>query len=89
LYELNYWNDLYWLRNSFSSCDGPAEATVREWFVFGLLAEIKPRSHAEAKFVLWWLREKDHNDHQEYDAIVDNLLDHPGMVAEPDQNSTA
>ncbi|MFV3385393.1 hypothetical protein ACNFCJ_08060 [Pseudomonas sp. NY15364] len=82
LHELNYWSDLYWLRNSFGSGDGPDEATVREWFVFGLLAEIKPRSHAEAKFVLWWLREKDRNDHQEYDAIVNNLLDHPGMVVD-------
>ena len=76
LYELDYWSQLYRLRNALDSyyddCD--SESSAREWFVFGLLAEIRPRNRNEAKAVLKYMRDSDRTDMNESDAILDNLL---------------
>ncbi|WP_257604435.1 hypothetical protein [Pseudomonas sp. UMAB-08] len=76
LYELDYWCQLYWLRNAADryASDGPQEATARDWFVFGLLAEIRPRDKTEALAVFRYLVSSDRNDMEESEAIMLNLI---------------
>ena len=75
LHELDYWNQLYRLRNAYDSYyDTSSESSAREWFVFGLLAEIRPRNRDEAKAVLKYMRDHERTDMEESDAILDNLL---------------
>lgn len=76
LYELGYWDQLYRLRNAVDrdASDGPAEATAREWFVFGLLAQIRPRDKAEALTVFRHLIASERDDMAESEAIVFNLI---------------
>lgn len=76
LHELEYWHRLYWLRNAVDSycSEGPPEATAREWFVQGLLAEIRPRSKEEAKAVLRHMSTFDLFDQEESEAILENLI---------------
>jgi hypothetical protein len=76
LYELDYWSKLYWLRNAVDrdASDGPAESTARDWFVFGLLAEIRPRDKAEALAVFRYLVASDRDDMAEAEAILCNLI---------------
>lgn len=76
LHELAYWGDLYRLRNAVDPhcSDGPREATAREWFVFGLMAHIRPRSRDEAKAVLRYLVDGRRLDQQETDAILENII---------------
>lgn len=77
IHELQYWNDLYWLRNACERYAGdPApEASARDWFVFELLAEIRPRHKDEAKAVIRYLNISGRADHrQDCDRIIDNLI---------------
>lgn len=76
LYELGYWDQLYRLRNAVDrdASDGPAEATAREWFVFGLLAQIRPRDKSEALTVFRYLIASERDDMAESEAIVFNLI---------------
>ncbi|HEN8712345.1 TPA: hypothetical protein U8203_002784 [Pseudomonas putida] len=76
LYELGYWDQLYRLRNAVDrdASDGPAEATAREWFVFGLLAQIRPRDKAEALAVFRYLIASQRDDMAESEAILCNLI---------------
>ena len=76
LHELDYWSQLYRLRNALDSNydDSGSESCARDWFVFGLLAEIRPRNRDEAKAVLKYMRDSDRTDMEESDAILDNLL---------------
>ena len=76
LYELDYWSQLYRLRNAYDSdyVDTGADSSAREWFVFGLLAEIRPKNRDEAKAVLKYMRDSDRTDMEESDSILDNLL---------------
>ena len=76
LHELAYWDDLYRLRNVIDRycSEGPREATARERFVFGLLAEIRPRSRDEAKAVLRYLVHEGRMDQGEVDAILENII---------------
>ncbi|MFG0394303.1 hypothetical protein ACF8LH_10835 [Pseudomonas sp. zbq_4] len=76
LYELGYWDQLYRLRNTVDrdASDGPAEATAREWFVFGLLAQIRPRDKAEALAVFRYLIASQRDDMAESEAILCNLI---------------
>lgn len=76
LYELDYWSRLYWLRNAVDrdASDGPAEATARDWFVFGLLAEIRPRDKAEALAVFRYMVSTDREGMAESEAIMLNLI---------------
>lgn len=76
LAELKYWNDLYHLRNvkdSYAS-DGPPQAQAREWFVFGLMAEIPPQSLEESLSVRKHMIERGLEDMAESDAIIENLI---------------
>lgn len=77
IYELEYWSALYWLRNACERYAGdPApEASARDWFVFELLAQIRPRHKDEAKAVMRYLSISGRADHrQDCDRIIDNLL---------------
>lgn len=76
LYELDYWSQLYWLRNAVErDCSDPApEASARDWFVFNLLAEIRPRHRDEAKAVLRYLVAGDRGDMKAADRIMENLI---------------
>lgn len=76
LYELGYWDQLYRLRNAVDrdASDGPAEATARDWFVFGLLAQIRPRDKAEALAVFRYLIASQRDDMAESEAILCNLI---------------
>lgn len=57
---------------------GPAsrhrEGAARDWFVFGMLAEIRPRTKEEAVAVLRYLGEEERMDMQETNAILMNLV---------------
>ena len=76
MHELDYWIQLYRLRNAsdsyYDNCG--SESDAREWFVFGLLAEIRPRNRDEAKAVLKYMRDHERTDMDESDDIMDNLL---------------
>lgn len=76
LYELDYWHQLYLLRHAVDrDCsDGPPDASARDWFVFGLLAEIRPRDKTEALAVFRYLVSSDRNDMEESEAILCNLI---------------
>ncbi|MBN9696505.1 MAG: hypothetical protein J0L85_11985 [Zoogloea sp.] len=76
LHELRFWSDLYRLRAAvcFDGGDPPPEATARDWFVFGMLAEIRPRTKEEAVAVLRFMVEEERMDMQETDAILMNLV---------------
>lgn len=76
LYELDYWNQLYRLRNAVDrdASDGPPDATARDWFVFGLLAQIRPRDKAEALAVFRYMVASQRDDMAESEAILCNLI---------------
>jgi len=76
LHELDYWNQLYWLRNAVDiyNSDDPPEASARDWFVSGLLAEIRPRTKGEAKAVLRYVSTGGRRSPDEMDRIMDNLI---------------
>ena len=75
VHELQYWNNLYLMRNAISSHDDPA-ASIREQFIQRLLAKIRPRSPSESKAVLKYLIETDTLNQSWFDAdeILENLL---------------
>ena len=54
LLELGYWHQLDWLRHAVYRDGGDSvhEASTRDWFVFYLLTEIRPRNRDEAKAAL-------------------------------------
>ncbi|MFB1633066.1 hypothetical protein [Pseudomonas sp. AP-1] len=76
LYELGYWDQLYRLRHAVDrdASDGPPEATARDWFVFGLLAQIRPRDKAEALAVFRYMIASQRDDMAESEAILCNLI---------------
>ncbi|WP_459206716.1 hypothetical protein ACSMEV_20310 [Pseudomonas sp. MLB6B] len=76
LYELDYWDHLYRLRNAVDrdASDGPPDATARDWFVFGLLTQIRPRDKSEALAVFRYLIASQRDDMAESEAIVCNLI---------------
>ncbi|NWD66397.1 hypothetical protein HX870_02010 [Pseudomonas gingeri] len=76
LLELDYWRQLYWLRHAVDRDGGDSvhEASARDWFVFDLLAEIRPRNRDEAKAVLRYLVNGDRGDMKAADRIMENLI---------------
>lgn len=76
LYELGYWDQLYRLRNAVDrdASDGPPDATARDWFVFDLLAQIRPRDKAEGLAVFRYLVASQRDDMPESEAILVNLI---------------
>lgn len=78
LHELKYWNDLYRLRNAVDrhASEPVPEATARDWFVFGQLADIRPRGKDEAMAVFRYLVDDDRMGMTETKSILANLIDH-------------
>ncbi|MGY3960915.1 hypothetical protein [Aeromonas popoffii] len=77
LHELTYWDDLYRLRRASDSSgdyENSMASNAREWFVFGLLAELRPRAREEAKETLRYLMDSERNDMPEMDQILENLV---------------
>jgi hypothetical protein len=76
LHELKYWNDLYRLRNAVDrdAADPAPEATARDWFVFGQLAEIRPRGKDEAMTVFRYLSDDNRMGMTETESILINLI---------------
>lgn len=76
LHELTYWHELWRLRSAvdFNSADGPQEASARNWFVFGLMAEIRQRNKAEAIAVFRYMTDSDSMDYEETNDILLNLI---------------
>lgn len=74
LRELEFWNRLYWLADAAGAGEPAQETSAREWFTFGLMAKIRPRSKAEAKAVLTYLLQDDRKGDSSADAILENLL---------------
>ncbi len=65
LHELAYWNELYRLRNACDTqgyYENSIEAHARDWFVFGLLAELRPRNREEARATLRYLMGSERDD---------------------------
>lgn len=77
LHELAYWNDLHCLRKA---CDTSGdyehrmESSARDWFIFGQLAELRPRTRDEAKDTLRYLMVSDRQGMPEADRILENLV---------------
>ncbi|MDY7560170.1 hypothetical protein QN366_01370 [Pseudomonas sp. CCC3.2] len=75
LHEIAYWRELSGLRSATGECgDGQNEAIVREWFVEGLLAKIKPRSREESLRTLAYAEVAEGVDHDELVKICRNLI---------------
>lgn len=77
LFELAYWNDLYRLRRPFDVADQQVEVNARDDFLFGELAQIRPRTKAEAIDVLRYLAAEERMDRAETPAILENLIGTP------------
>ncbi|MNS10198.1 hypothetical protein D3C72_417100 [compost metagenome] len=77
LHELAYWDDLYRLRRACDTSgyyESSMETWAREAFVFGLLAELRPRSREEARATLRYLMSSERKDWPETDRICNNLI---------------
>ena len=75
LHELTYWHELYRLRNATGGFgDPPQEAYARECFVFGSLAEIRPRSKEESVDVFRYMAKGEYMDRSETNDILLNLI---------------
>lgn len=77
LHELAYWNELYRLRNACDTqgyYENSMAAHARDWFVFGLLAELRPRNREEARATLRYLMSSERDDAPEAEGILENLL---------------
>lgn len=76
LHELLFWSGLWRLRAAvhFDCADPAPEGSARDWFVFGMLAEIRPRSKEEAAAVLRFLCEEGRMGARGTDAILMNLV---------------
>ena len=77
LHELAYWNDLHYLRkacDTSSDYEHRMESSARDWFIFGLLAELRPRTREEAKNAFRYLMTSDRQDMPEAEQILENLV---------------
>lgn len=74
LHELNFWNDLYWLKMAADAGEPAQECYERGYFVFDLMAEIRPRSRDEATAVLQYIVDNERKDDEHADAILFNLV---------------
>lgn len=77
LHELAYWNDLHYLRKASDTSgdyEHRMESSARDWFIFGLLAELRPRTREEAKNAFRYLMTSDRQDMPEAEQILENLV---------------
>lgn len=78
LHELEYWSSLYRLRNAVDrdAAEPVPEVSARDWFVFGQLAEIRPRGKDEAMSVFRYLIDDNRMGMTETESILANLIGH-------------
>lgn len=74
LYELRYWSELYWLRDSHGCGDNSLQANARDSFIFWSLSKIRPRNKGEAIAVLHYMSENEAMDRAETNDILLNLI---------------
>lgn len=76
LAELNYWSDLYWLRNAVDrdSSESGVPAQARKDYAFRCLGRILPRSTEEAHQVLQYLIDDNAMGWEESHGILRNLM---------------
>ncbi len=77
LHELAYWDELYRQRrvcDTSGDYEHRMESSARDWFIFGLLAELRPRTREEAKDTLRCLMVSDRQGMPEADQILENLV---------------
>lgn len=78
--ELQYWNQLYWLRDAArgtAAGDYSAAASARQNYVFRCLSRIRPRDIEEAAVVLRYLVNDNGLDRPQSGAILLNLIGAP------------
>jgi len=77
--ELDFWNELYWLRNAVDSnfADFSPQVYARQDYVFRMLSRIPRRSAEEAAEVYRYLASNDGMDREHTGAIVLNLIGAP------------
>lgn len=74
LRELEFWHQLYWLRDAAGAGESALAVYARDHFVFDLMTKIRPRNKDEAKAVLFYLLQHDRKDDRSANAILENLL---------------
>jgi hypothetical protein len=76
LHEFAFWNTLYSLRRAASADFGDSlpEVNAREYFVFGLMGQIRPRSKAEAVAVFRFMADEDRMGWSGSEEILLNLV---------------
>lgn len=76
LYEQDYWDSLYWLRNDFSiyTSDADPAGRAHDDYCFAMLAKLPPSSKEEALQVFQHLEAKDGMDRNESPDILRNLV---------------
>lgn len=74
LHELSFWDELYWLKQAADAGEPAQECYERGYFVFELMAEIRPRSRDEATAVLQYIIDDERKDDEHADAILFNLV---------------
>jgi hypothetical protein len=78
LLELNFWIELYWLRNAVHKhSETSEEVHARENYVFRMLSRIPPRDADEAAEVFRYLSSNDGMDRAHTGAIILNLIGAP------------
>jgi hypothetical protein len=76
LHELTFWNALHRLRHAATTDCGDSlpEVNAREYFVFGLMGQIRPRSKAEAVAVFRFMADEDRMGWSGSEEILFNLV---------------
>lgn len=74
LHELSFWDELYWLKQAVDAGEPAQECYERGYFVFELMAQIRPRSREEATAVLQYIIDDERKDDEHADAILFNLV---------------
>ncbi len=91
IYELTYWDELYWLRNAVdrNGGDDGMQVAARIDYVFRCLARIRPRNSEEAAVVLRHVFNHDRLTDKEIEAILFNLIGAPGGASKSKKGSAA
>ena len=74
LHELSFWDELYRLKQAADAGEPAQEWYEREYFVFELMAEIRPRNREEATAVLQYIIDNEHKDDRSAVAVLFNLV---------------
>lgn len=75
LHELNFWRELYWLRNAGEDhCDHSMQGQARDHFAFRRMALIRPRMPAEAIKVFRFMAENECMNWTASESILLNLI---------------